>query len=101
MAYAARHPGGECVMLIMLWLKGLLARRSGRLLGATLGVALTVALLASIGAFIASSAATMTARSVADVPVDWQIQLVPGTDPGAVIDAVGQATRYSALEVVG
>ena len=66
-------------MLTMLWLKGLLAYRSGRLLGAIIGVALTVALLAAIGVFIASSSASMTQRAAADVPVDWQVQLSPGS----------------------
>lgn len=87
--------------LATLWLQGLLSRRPGHLLGAIAGVGLTVSLLCSIGAFIASSSASMTARAVADVPVDWQIQLVPGTDPAPVIDAVGKATKYTALEQVG
>jgi putative ABC transport system permease protein len=89
------------IRLTLLWLKGLLTRRSGRLLGAILGVAVTVALLASLTAFIASSAASMTQRAIADVPVDWQVQLSPGTDPGVVTEAVGKATRYTDLEQVG
>lgn len=88
-------------MLTMLWLKGLLARRSGRLLGAIVGVALTVALLASIGAFIASSSASLTQRAVADVPVDWQVQLAPGTAANTVTDAIGKSTPYTALDEVG
>jgi putative ABC transport system permease protein len=88
-------------MLTMLWLKGLLAYRSGRLLGAIVGVALTVALLASIGVFIASSSTSMTQRAAADVPVDWQVQLSPGTDANAVADAIGKSTAYTALEQVG
>lgn len=88
-------------MLTLLWLKGLLSRRSGRLLGAMLGVAVTVALLTSLGAFIASSAASMTSRAVASVPVDWQIQLAPGTDPGKAAEALGKTTQYRALEQVG
>ncbi len=88
-------------MLTILWLKGLLVYRSGRLLGAIMGVALTVALLASIGAFIASSAASMTQRAIMDVPVDWQVQLSPGTDTHTVADAISKATSYTALEEVG
>lgn len=88
-------------MLTMIWLKGLFSHRSGRLLGAVVGVALTVALLASIGAFIASSAASMTKRAISDVPVDWQIQLSPGTDASSVSNAVGKSTAYTALEEVG
>lgn len=88
-------------MLTLLWLKGLLSRRSGRLLGAILGVAVTVALLTSLGAFIASSSASMTMRAVASVPVDWQVQLSPGTDPSKAAEALGKTTQYSALEQVG
>ena len=87
-------------MLTMLWLKGLLAYRSGRLLGAMVGVALTVALLTSIGVFIASSSASMTQRAAASVPVDWQVQLSPGSDAQAVADAIGKSTAYTALEQV-
>ncbi|MGI8588584.1 MAG: FtsX-like permease family protein [Chloroflexia bacterium] len=85
----------------LLWLGGLLARRPGRLLGTGAGVACTVALLAALGAFLASSAAAMTTRAIAEVPVDWQIQLVPGSDPAQVVAALGQASSYTALEQVG
>lgn len=88
-------------MLTMLWLKGLLAHRPGRLLGAIVGVALTVSLLASIGTFIVSSAASMTQRAGANVPVDWQVQLSPGTGVNSVKAAIGKATSYTALEEVG
>ncbi len=88
-------------MLALLWLRGTVRRRFSRLAGAMLGVALAVALLASIGAFIVSSAATMTQRAIADVPVDWQIQLTPGADVQAVTAAVGAATPYTALQEVG
>jgi putative ABC transport system permease protein len=87
--------------MIRLWCKGLLVGRSGRLLGAMAGVALTVALLAAIGAFIISASASMTERAIAGVPVDWQIQLVPGTDPQAVQQALAKATRSTALQRVG
>ncbi|HEY0584432.1 MAG TPA: FtsX-like permease family protein [Chloroflexota bacterium] len=88
-------------MLSLMWLRGLIARRSARLVGAVGGVTVTVALLASIGSFIASSSASMTRRAVTDVPVDWQIQLVPGADSAAVQAALGQATPYQAVAEVG
>lgn len=87
-------------MITILWFKGLLSRRPGRLLGAILGVAITVALLATIGAFTVSSAATMTSRAITSVPVDWQIQLAPNTDSKTVINALGQTTSYTALQQV-
>jgi putative ABC transport system permease protein len=83
------------------WLSGLLTHRLGRLLGAIAGVALTVALLASLGAFIAAGSSSLTRRAIADVPLDWQVQLSPGADLSAAKAALGQATSYTALEEVG
>ncbi len=88
-------------MLSLLWLKGLLSHISGRLVGAIMGVALTVSLLASIGSFIASSTASMTQRAASNVPVDWQVQLSPGTNINTVKSAIDKSTAYSALEEVG
>ncbi len=88
-------------MLARLWLRGLLTRRSGRLLGAGAGVMVTVALLASIGVFVAVSAASMMQRAITDVPVDWQVQVTPGTDVQGAIDTLGQATAYAGVEAVG
>ncbi|HVH23330.1 MAG TPA: FtsX-like permease family protein, partial [Pseudonocardia sp.] len=71
-----------------IWWYGLLRRRGGRLAAAAAGVGIAVALLASLGAFLVSAQASMTARAVARVPVDWQVQVHPGADPAAVLDAV-------------
>ena len=87
-------------MLILLWCKGLFQVGRGRLLGATLGVAFCVGLLALLGAFIVSSGATMTARAITDVPVDWQVQLNTGADAAAARTALGQAMTYTALQTV-
>jgi putative ABC transport system permease protein len=73
-----------------MWVVGLLRRRRLRLAGAALGVALAVAFLASLGAFFAASKARMTKEAVVGVPVDWQVQLAPGTDAaqaGSVISS--------------
>ncbi len=75
-------------MLSLIWIKGLAARRWGRLLGAAAGVAIAVALLGSLGTFLSASKATMTRRAIADVPVDWQVEAQPGADPAAVLDGV-------------
>ncbi len=88
-------------MLSLLWARGLVARRSFRLIGVVAGVTVTVALLGSIGSFIAASSASMTQRAIADVPVDWQVELVPGADVATVTVALGQAARYEALSPVG
>ena len=87
--------------MIRIWLRGLLTRRSGRLLGVATGTALTVALLATLGGFIANSAATMTKRTIAAVPVDWQVLLAPGADAAAVASAISAATPATAVQTVG
>lgn len=87
--------------LIGIWLRGIFARRSGRLLAAMLGVAATVALLASLGIFINGSAASMSRRALGDVPVDWQVQLVPGANAEAVIRELGVSAPYTTLERIG
>jgi len=87
--------------VVTLWLKGLVSNRSGRLITAASGVALTVALLAALGVFIASSAAAMTRRATESIPVDWQVQLVPGADPASAIQAAQQAAPVQQIEQVG
>lgn len=67
-------------MLTLIWMRGLLERRTVRVVGVALCLALSVALVASLGAFITAANAGMTARAVAGVPVDWQVELAPGTD---------------------
>jgi putative ABC transport system permease protein len=86
--------------VVTLWLKGLISNRSGRLITAALGVTLTVAMLAALGVFIASSAAAMTKRATESIPVDWQVQLVPGTDPAFVIQAAQKAAPVQQIEQV-
>ena len=87
--------------MTLLWLRGLAKRRPTRLLGTITGVALTVALLTSLAAFIVSGSASMTRRAVATVPVDWQVQLVPGTAPKTVLGALRQATPVKTTAQVG
>jgi len=76
----------------MTWLRGT-ARRAGRFGATAIGVAIAVALLASIGTFLAGSKATMTKRAVQTVAVDWQVEVQPGADPRAVLDAVRSRAR--------
>jgi putative ABC transport system permease protein len=87
--------------VIRIWLHGLVRRRAGRLGVAAAGVAVAVALLASLGAFLASSQASMTARAVRDVTVDWQVQVQPGADPAAVLDTVRVAPGTAQALPVG
>lgn len=83
------------------WIKGILTHRPERLLGAIAGVGFTIALLAFLGTFLASSAATMTARAISTVPVDWQVLLSSNADEGAVMDAIGKTSSSKLMEKVG
>ena len=78
-------------MLGITWLRGLLRRRPSRLIGQAAGVALAVLLLASLGTFFASSRAKMTQQAFTAVPVDWQVQLTPGTSPDGALKSVNSA----------
>jgi putative ABC transport system permease protein len=88
-------------VLTLAWLAGLAARRRARLLAASAGVAVAVALLASIGSFISAAEASMTARSIASVAVDWQVQVQPGADPAAVLGQVRAYPRTGVARPVG
>ena len=84
--------------MISLWIAGLLRHRSTRLAGTALGIALTVALLATLGFFLVASSATMTARAISGVPIDWQVEVVPGADPAAIRDAIAKAAAVTAID---
>ena len=88
-------------MITLKWLKGMFTRRSGRLAGAIGGIAVTISLLASLGTFTAYHSSQMTLRAIENVPVDWQVQLVPGTDQAAVEAALRTVTQVGPLETVG
>jgi putative ABC transport system permease protein len=66
-----------------------------------IGVGLALALLACLGAFVDSSVKTMTRRSVAGLPIDWQILLNSRVDEEPVRSAVRQADPNAVVESVG
>jgi putative ABC transport system permease protein len=84
-----------------LWAGALLRRQSLRIAGTAIGIAIAVALLATLAGFVAAAEATMTKRSVADVAVDWQVQLAPGANPQAAIDELNRAPGASKLVEAG
>ncbi len=87
--------------MTLIWLSGLLRRRGTRLIATAAGIAVAVALLGSLGTFLAASKATMTSRAAAGVAVDWQVQVAPGANPAAVLDAVATAPGTTAAVPVG
>jgi putative ABC transport system permease protein len=88
-------------VLVVTWLGGLLRRRAGRMLGQSVAVALAVLLLAALGTFFTSSRATMTERAARAVPVDWQVQVSPGTPVDKVATAVARSAGVTASAPVG
>jgi len=88
--------------MTITWLAGLLRRRTGRLAATAVGISLAVALIAALGTFLTTSKATMTARAVRSVAVDWQVQVQvqPGADPAAVLNAVTKTAGVTAAEPV-
>jgi putative ABC transport system permease protein len=75
-------------MLTATWVRGLLARRRGRLVSIAAGVAVAVSLLAAIGAFLSGTTAAMTDRAVSRVAVDWQVETQPGKNAAKVLATV-------------
>ena len=67
-------------MTLLLWLKGILLYRWGRMALTAAGLALGTSLLALVGLYATDSARTMTARAVTALPVDWQVALGSGSD---------------------
>lgn len=88
-------------MLSIDWIRGLLARRRGRLVATATGVAIAVALLASIGAFLSGTTASMTARAISRVPLDWQVAGRPGSDPRRLLREVAGFPGVTAALPVG
>lgn len=88
-------------MIAWTWLAGLLAQRRARLASTALGVAVCVALLASIGTFLSSTTSQMTTRAAARVPVDWQVEVQPGTALAAVETAVRRSPGVQRTLPVG
>ena len=88
-------------MLTLIWLRGLLGRRGGRLAAAALGITFAVALLAALGSFLGASKATMTHRAIQQVAVDWQVEAQPGANPATVLSVVRSGSPVAAALPVG
>ncbi|MEO6354846.1 MAG: FtsX-like permease family protein [Burkholderiaceae bacterium] len=86
--------------MIALWFRGLVQDRRGRLAGTIAGIALAVAMFAALGAFLTHSAASMTHRAISGVPVDWQVQIVPGISTTLISRAIEKAVAVSQLQTV-
>src|SRR5262245_36689258 len=74
--------------------------RGYAILAAISGVGVAVALMALLGLFIVGSTASMTARAVASVTPDWQIELQGTTDPESAIAAVIDTSEAAKIQIV-
>jgi putative ABC transport system permease protein len=79
----------------------LLRRRWGRVAATVAGVAAAVALVACLGGFLAAAQASMTARAIRSVSVDWQVEVQPGAQPATVLDTVRSTPGVQAALPVG
>lgn len=86
--------------MYLLWVRGILARRFLRVAGSTAGVALAVMLLAVVGLFLVNAGNSMTARAISAVPIDWQVQVIPGADPDLVGKALSDAAGVKTVHRV-
>ena len=76
--------------MIATWTLGLLRRRRGRLAADRRRRRRRGRAAGLPGRFLAAAQATMTARAVRSVAVDWQVEVQPGTDP---VDRSGHRAR--------
>lgn len=86
--------------MYLLWVRGILARRFLRVAGSTAGVALAVMLLAVVGLFLVNANNSMTARAISAVPIDWQVQVIPGANPDLVGKALVDAAPVKSVQRV-
>ena len=84
-----------------IWAEGLVRHRGVRLVGTMLGVAVAVALVVTLAGFFAATRASMTRQAIADVAVDWQVQLAPGGDPQAAAAELSHSPGYIQLAQLG
>ena len=71
------------------------------MIGTVAGVAITVGLVVALGAFMLSSAAEMTARATADIPIDWQVEAVPGASVDTIGEEMKSAARIARTAIIG
>jgi putative ABC transport system permease protein len=69
--------------------------------GVLVSIAVSVALAGTLAGFFAATRSNMTQQAIADVAVDWQVQLAPGTDPKQAIAELAHSPGYKSLREVG
>lgn len=77
-----------------------LRRRGLETVSAALAIALTVSFLAALGSFVSQTGSQLTVRAAARVPVDWQVQVTPGSDAATVTKALRTVPGLTGLRPV-
>jgi putative ABC transport system permease protein len=77
-----------------------LRRRPFETVAAALAIAVTVGFLASLGSFVGRTGSQLTLRAAARIPVDWQVQVTPGSDPQVAAHALGPGIGVSGFRAV-
>ena len=88
-------------MLYLTWVLGLVRRRWVILAGVTAGIAVSVGLVATMAGFFAVTSARMTDQAIADVAVDWQVQLAPGSNADDAVRELSISPGYTKLARLG
>jgi putative ABC transport system permease protein len=76
-------------------------RQLARVAITVIGVGVAVAMIATLFGFFAATEATMTQQAIADVSVDWQVQLASGSDPAAATTELQSSPGYTKVAQVG
>jgi putative ABC transport system permease protein len=87
-------------MIVVYWFRSLVRTATGRMALTAGGIALAVALSAVLGTFVISAAETMTAQAIANVPVDWQVEMAPGANRAVVENALAEAAAPETTRAV-
>src|SRR6185503_1149934 len=86
--------------LVVAWVAGLLGRRPLSAAGVIGGVAVTVSLLVALGIFVQTGAAAMAAHATRGLPIDWQVELVPGSSADTVLSEMRSAASIAKTATV-
>ena len=87
--------------MIAMWIKGILTHRWRALVLAASGLAAATALIGIVGVFASISGSTMTRRAIADLPVDWQVAIAPGSDAAALTQKLSASAPIKVARTVG
>ena len=87
-------------MIYRRYVLGAIRRRPAESLASAVALAIVIAFITALGSFVAQTGSRLTRTAAARVPVDWQVQLAPNANPGAVTTAIRATPGYIASREV-